>query len=171
MGIIKMDEVTLRPFQASDVENKVKWINDPLNNAYLHYDIPLNAEDTMKWFEKNKNNPSRCDMIIEYNHLPVGVIGIINMEKKKGEYYITLGDTNQKRKGISLRATQLILDLAFGRLGLEKVWLCVDEKNYPARRLYEKVGFTQEGLLRKDIFFKGEMINRCMYGILREEWI
>ena len=38
-----------------------------------------------------------------------------------------------------------------------------------ARNLYEKVGFVLEGILRKDIFFKGEMINRCMYGIIREE--
>lgn len=44
------------------------------------------------------------------------------------------------------------------------------EKNIAARNLYEKCGFQLEGFLRKDIFFKGEMINRCMYGIIREDW-
>lgn len=168
---INMDSVTIRKFTEDDIEKKVEWINNPLNNEYLHYNIPLDIENTRKWFLSNKDNTNRHDMVIMYNDTPVGVIGIINIDKKKGEYYITLGDVNYKRKGISFRATELILDYAFKNLKLEKVWLCVDEKNIAARKLYEKIGFIQEGLLRKDIFFKGEMINRCMYGILREEWV
>lgn len=165
-----MCEVKIRKFIETDIENKVKWINNPLNNEYLHYNIPLDISNTKKWFETTKNNSNRHDMIIEYNNIPVGVIGIINIDKKKGEYYITLGENNYKRKGISYEATKLILDYAFYELNLEKVWLCVDENNIAARKLYEKIGFIQEGLLRKDIFFKGEMVNRCMYGILKEEW-
>ena len=165
-----MCEVKIRKFIETDIENKVKWINNPLNNEFLHYNIPLDVSNTKKWFETTKNNSNRHDMIIEYNNIPVGVIGIINIDKKKGEYYITLGENNYKRKGISYEATKLILDYAFYELNLEKVWLCVDENNIAARKLYEKIGFIQEGLLRKDIFFKGEMVNRCMYGILKEEW-
>ena len=33
-----------------------------------------------------------------------------------------------------------------------------------------KVGFTLEGILKKDIYFKDKMINRCMYGICKDEW-
>lgn len=168
---INMDSVTIRNFTEDDIEKKVEWINNPLNNEYLHYNIPLDIENTRKWFLSNKGNANRHDMVIMYNNTPVGVIGIINIDKKKGEYYITLGENDYKRKGISFKATKLILDFAFKELGLEKVWLCVDEKNIAARKLYEKIGFIQEGLLRKDIFFKGEMINRCMYGILRMEWV
>ena len=168
---ISMHNVKIRKFSSEDIENKVRWINNPDNNEYLHYNIPLNSKDTLMWYEKNKDNTNRYDMIIEYNKIPVGVIGIINIDKKKGEYYITLGESKYKRKGISYEATKLILDYAFNELKLEKVWLCVDEKNAAARHLYEKVGFIQEGFLRKDIYFKGEMINRCMYGILRAEWV
>lgn len=170
-GKTDMNNVTLRKFTADDVESKVKWINDPVNNEFLHYNIPLDVEKTHQWFENTKDNQNRHDMIIEYGGVPVGVIGIINIGNKKGEYYITLGEHDYRRRGISYEATKLVLDFAFNKLGLQKVWLCVDEKNVAARKLYEKVGFSQEGLLRKDIYFKGEMINRCMYGILREEWI
>ena len=135
------------------------------------YNIPINVEDTKKWFDNVRNNPNRHDMVIEYNNIPVGVIGIINVQNKKGEYYITLGETEYKRKGISYEATNLVLDYAFKKLHLEKVWLCVDEENIAARNLYEKVGFAQEKLLKEDMFFKGKMINRCMYGILREKWM
>ena len=166
-----MEDVSIRKFQKDDISNKVKWINDSVNNEFLHYDLPLTIEGTTKWFENVLNNGNRYDMVIEYKGIPVGVIGIINIDKKKGEYYITLGEHQYKRKGISQKATELILDYAFNELNLEKVWLCVDEDNIPARKLYEKIGFVQEGLLRRDIYFKGKMINRCMYGILKEEWV
>ncbi len=165
-----MESVNLRKFNENDIEKKIKWINDPKNNEFLHYNIPLNYENTLNWYIKNQNNPKRKDMIIEYNGIAVGVIGIINIDKKKGEYYITLGENEYKRKGISRKATDMILKYAFEQWNLEKVWLCVDEKNIAARNLYEKCGFQLEGFLRKDIFFKGEMINRCMYGIIREDW-
>lgn len=165
-----MSKITLRPFEEKDIGNKVKWINDPENNTYLHYNIPLNYEDTLSWYRNHKNDTNRHDMIMEYDGVPVGVIGIINIDKKKGEYYITLGDNNYRRKGISYEATNQIITKAFKEFGVEKIWLCVDAENVPARRLYEKVGFKLEGTLRKDIYFKGKMIDRCMYGIIKEEW-
>ena len=163
-------EVTLRKFDIDDIPNKLKWINDNENNEYLHYNIPLNIEDTTNWYNSNINNENRHDMIIQCDGVPVGVIGIINISKKKGEYYITLGEKEYKRKGVSYEATKQILDYAFDELGLEKVWLCVDDLNLPAKKLYEKIGFKQEGLLRKDIYFKNKMIDRCMYGIVKDEW-
>lgn len=164
-----MNNIKLREFTEKDIEKKIEWINNPDNNEYLHYNIPLNLEDTIKWF-MTKNNNKRCDMVIEYGGIPVGIIGIINIDKKKGEYYITLGESEYKRKGISFEASKQILNYAFDVLNLEKVWLCVDEENIAARRLYEKIGFRLEGTLLKDIFFKGKMINRCMYGICKDEW-
>lgn len=166
-----MDNVSIRKFLKKDVKNKVKWINDNDNNTFLHYDLPLDFDKTIEWYQNNKKNKNRYDMIIEYNNIPVGVIGIINIDKKKGEYYITLGEKKYKRKGIAFRASKLLLDYAFNDLKLEKIWLCVDEKNIAARKLYEKIGFRLEGILIKDIFFKNEMINRCMYGLCRNEWM
>lgn len=166
-----MDNVSIRKFLKKDVKNKVKWINDNDNNTFLHYDLPLDFDKTLDWYQKNKKNKNRYDMVIEYNNIPVGVIGIINIDKKKGEYYITLGEKEYKRKGISFIASKLLLDYAFNDLKLEKIWLCVDEKNIAARKLYEKIGFRLEGLLIKDIYFKNEMINRCMYGLCRNEWM
>ena len=77
-----MESVNLRKFNENDIEKKIKWINDPKNNEFLHYNIPLNYENTLNWYIKNQNNPKRKDMIIEYNGIAVGVIGIINIDKK-----------------------------------------------------------------------------------------
>lgn len=163
-------DITLRKFEKKDIKNKVKWINDIKNNEYLHYDLPLSCEKTEIWYNKIKNDVTRYDAIIEYKNIPIGVIGLINIDKCKGEYYITLGENDYKRKGISYIASKKIINYGFSKLGLNKIWLCVDYDNIAARKLYEKLGFKLEGILRKDIYFKGKMIDRCIYGIIKEEW-
>lgn len=167
-----MDEIRLRKFCKEDIANKVKWINDEDNNQFLHYDIPLEIDKTTQWYEKIKNNESRYDAVIMYNNVPVGVIGLINIDyqKRKAEYYITLGEKEYKRKGISYQATKMLIDYGFNNFPIEKIWLCVDNDNVAAKKLYEKVGFQLEGILKKDIYFKGKMVDRCMYGICKDEW-
>lgn len=165
--LLSKGEITIRDFLIEDIENKVKWINDPENNQFLHYNIPLDVESTKKWFY-SKNNNNRIDCTIEYNGVPVGVIGLLQIDNynKKAEYYITIGDNNYKRKGIAYISSKILINYAFDVLKLKKVYLNVDEKNEIACRLYEKIGFRCEGIFIKDMLFKGEWINRKRYAIL-----
>ena len=73
-------QISIRKFEAKDVENKVKWINDPLNNTYLHYDLPLEIQKTLLWFEKNKERTDRYDAVIEVNGEPKGLIGLLEID-------------------------------------------------------------------------------------------
>ena len=170
MELLK-DNVLIRDFQLEDVAKKVEWINNPDNNEYLHYNLPLSVEGTTQWFI-NKDNNGRLDCVVEYKGIPVGVIGLLQLDdvNKKAEFYITIGSTEFKRKGIATTATKLIIDYAFHELNLQKVYLNVDEKNEKACKLYEKVGFKCEGIFIKDMFFKNEWINRRRYAVLNEDW-
>ena len=58
-------KVSIRKFEEADIPNKVKWINDPRNNVFLHYSLPLEEEKTRIWFEKNRHRIDRYDAIIE----------------------------------------------------------------------------------------------------------
>lgn len=102
----------------------------------------------------------------------VGLIGLLQIDKGncKAEYYITIGNTGYKRKGIALKATKLLLEYAFKTLKLKKVYLNVDEKNIAACSLYEKAGFRCEGIFLEDMFFRGEWINRRRYAIINESF-
>lgn len=159
--------VTLRAFKEDDIVKKVEWVNNPENNTYLHYDIPINSEKTRIWFQ-NKNNTNRIDLVIEYGKKAVGLIGLLNIDfsNEKAEFYISMGETAYKRKGIATQACNLLLDFAFERLGLHKVYLTTDGENYIAHSLFEKVGFIREGVFLDDLIHKGKYINRIRYGIL-----
>lgn len=161
------DGVLLRDFRLEDVENKVRWINDPANNRYLHYDLPLELEKTRHWF-LNKDRDRRLDLVIEYQGVPVGVIGLIGIDRALGsaEYYITLGEPGYQRRGIAYTASSLLLEYGFKTLGLRQIWLNVDDDNTAACGLYEKLGFRCEEIRRGAMLRRGVPIDRRHYVIL-----
>ena len=143
-------EIAIRRFCESDIPDKVRWINDPANHVWLHYYLPLTEENTTLWFRRIKDAPDRLDCVITADGIPCGVIGLLRIDpvRRDAEYYVTLGETALKRRGIAYAASRLLLDCAFGSLGLDEVYLFTEPGNLPARRLFRKLGFSQQpGLL------------------------
>lgn len=169
---VNIMKVTIRRFEMKDIPKKVEWINNPLNNQFLHYDFPLEIEKTKKWFESIMNRTDRYDAVIEVDNTPCGTIGLlsIDMKNRKAEYYIAMGDTALKGKGISTQASRLILEYAFHDLGLNRVYLYTETQNIIAQRLFEKVGFIKEGCIREDIISHGRFVDRFVYGICKNDF-
>ena len=164
--------VTIRKFNESDIINKINWINNPENNRFLHYDLPLEYNKTLRWFENNKSRTDRYDAVIEFKGIPVGLIGLLSIDdiNKKAEYYIAVGDTQYKSKGIAYEASILLLKLAFVTFKLEKVYLYTEVDNVIAQHLFRKIGFREEGIIKKDLFYKGKFIDRMIFSIKKEEY-
>lgn len=164
--------VTIRQFERTDIPKKVEWINNPANNQFLHYDIPLEITKTQEWFDKNLGRTDRFDAVIEADGVPCGTIGLLSIDRKnsKAEYYIAMGETELKGKGVSTQASKLILDYAFSELGLNRVYLFTETENIAAQKLFEKVGFVKEGRLKNDIVSHGRFVDRFAYGICKEDY-
>lgn len=165
-------KVTIRQFERTDIPKKVEWINNPENNQFLHYDIPICVEKTEKWFDSHIGEETRYDAMIEVDGVPVGTIGLLSIDRKnrKAEYYIAMGETSYKGKGVAKEASKLILQYAFEVLDLNRVYLFTEFENIAAQKLFERVGFAKEGLIRQDIMSHGKLVDRYAYGILREDW-
>jgi len=162
--------ITVRKFDAGDIQRKVDWINDSDNNKYLHYDLPLEYQKTLDWFEKIKDRTDRYDAVIEADGVPCGLIGLLSIDRKnrKAEFYICMGEAAYKGKGVARQASRLILDHAFNNLGLNRVYLYTEVDNKAAQRLFEKVGFVKEGVIRSDLLVNGRYVDRIIYGICKE---
>lgn len=164
--------INIRKFSIEDIPNKVEWINNPKNNKYLHYNLPLEVQKTINWFKNNEKRTDRFDAIIEVDGIPVGLIGLLGIDRNnsKAEYYISMGNTSFKGKGVATEASRLILDYAFRDLRLNNIYLFTEVDNVIAQRLFEKVGFIKEGLLKKDIYYKGHFVDRYAYAINRNDF-
>lgn len=165
--------VSIRKFGREDIPKKVEWINNPANNKFLHYDIPLEVKKTQKWFDSIEKRIDRYDAVIEADGVPCGTIGLLNIDRKnsKAEYYIAMGDVSLKGKGISTQASKLIIEYGFKELGLNRIYLFTEIDNIPAQRLFEKVGFIKEGCIRSDIVSHGQFVDRYAYSIIRDEYL
>lgn len=166
-------KVIIRKFERKDIPLKVAWINNELNNKFLHYDLPISIEETEQWFDNNIGRADRYDAVIEADGVPCGIIGLLSIDGKnsKAEYYIAMGETSLKGKGVSTEASKLILDYGFKELGLNRIYLFTETENVPAQKLFEKVGFVKEGCIREDIISHGKYVDRYVYGICRREYL
>lgn len=166
-------KISLRSFDEGDVPAKVRWINDGRNNEFLHYDLPLEEGKTLAWFRSNRGRTDRLDMVIEADGVPVGLIGLLSIDKNRScaEYYVSMGEQEYKGRGVAFEASRQLLRLAFEEMGLERIYLETETGNLAAQSLFEKLGFVREGLLRRDVLNRGELRDRYAYSLLREEWL
>lgn len=164
--------ISIRKFEKADIPKKVEWINNPENNQFLHYDIPISITGTEKWFDSHVNDTNRFDAVMEADGVPVGTIGLLSIDRKnsKAEYYVAMGETSYKGKGVAKEASRLILQYGFEELGLNRVYLYTEIDNISAQKLFERVGFTKEGVIRQDIVSHGKYVDRVAYGYLKEDW-
>lgn len=159
--------IAIRKFEEKDIPLKVKWINDEKNNRYLHYDLPLKEEKTLKWFRNLSNRTDRADYTIIIGDEPIGLIGLLSIDLKnmKAEYYICLGEEKYKGRGIAQAATKLLIYTAYKEFGLNKIYLYTEISNVGAQRLFERAGFVREGLSKNDIIHNGQLLDRYVYGL------
>ena len=165
-------KVNIRKFERTDIPKKVEWINNPENNQFLHYDIPISIVGTERWFDSHQGEETRYDAVIEADGVPVGTIGLLSIDRKnsKAEYYIAMGEVDYKGKGVAKEASRLILEYGFEKLDLNRIYLFTEVENVAAQKMFERVGFVREGVIRQDILSHGRNADRIAYGFLREDW-
>ncbi len=77
---------------------------------------------------------------------------------------------DHRRRGYATAATRLMVDYLFDELGVHRVQARCDPRNLPAIAVLNRLGFIQEGHLRKSFWQHGEWVDDVIFGVLREEW-
>ena len=73
-------------------------------------------------------------------------------------------------QGLASEALQAVFSHAFQTVALRRIEADVDPRNGPSRRLLERFGFVEEGLLRERWQVEGELCDSLLYGLLRRDW-
>ncbi len=101
---------------------------------------------------------------------PVGSIGFI----RKTEFELSIGyrisRAGDRNKGYMTEALKLFSSYLFKTVPfITRLMLVTADDNLSSRKLAEKCGFTQEGVMRKAYFYRGKICDWILYSILREE--
>jgi RimJ/RimL family protein N-acetyltransferase len=82
----------------------------------------------------------------------------------------TLLGPKGRDRGLGTKSVRMIVGYGFEQLGLHRIELEVYSFNPRARRVYEKVGFVAEGVLRDALRWEDGWVDATVMSILAPEW-
>ena len=126
------------------------------------------------YFDGSQPHLGRC-FTIETDGRPIGMIvynrlDTLDTSSRSTEIDILIGDAAYRERGYGTDALRAFLGFLFDTVGLHRVWLATYDYNARARRVYEKVGFVQEGVMRQSDWVDGRWVDSVIYGILEHEF-
>ncbi len=102
----------------------------------------------------------------------VGRVSLNNVVRGVGQF-ADLGywvAASRARRGLSTEAVRLVLDVAFGPLGLHRVQAGIIPRNVPSLALARRVGFREEGLALRFVKIAGVWEDHVIFALTAEEW-
>ena len=78
-------------------------------------------------------------------------------------------DRSAAGRGMASLAVALVADHAFAQVGLHRLQADIRPENRPSQRLVERLGFRQEGLLRRYLDIDGDWRDHLSYALLAED--
>jgi len=166
--------IYLRAWERGDAPAVVAWLNDPEVTQTLakHHPVNVSAEEAWIAAAYGSERDLPLAVVTKESDRLIGGTGLhqIDFKDRHANFGIFIGAKAEWGKGYAPEATALMVRHAFETLNLNRVWLKVYEYNRRSIRVYEKVGFRREGVLRQDHFHEGHYWDSVIMALLRDEW-
>lgn len=167
--------VVLRRHTRDNLRDFLRWYQDPEVARLTRYQGgPMRPEEIERFFTMRAMGPESLAMGIHVradNRL-IGSCAFSQLDGDNGStlFHITIGEHDAWGHGYGSEATRLMVDHAFGSLGLHRVALTVFAFNERAIRAYQRVGFVTEGSAREAIWRDGRWWDELHMSVLEPDW-
>ncbi|MFF0433551.1 GNAT family N-acetyltransferase [Streptomyces sp. NPDC004327] len=168
--------VELRPHTPASLEPLLRWKNDA--------EIQRLSDDGIRTYTREQVTAtlerwmSPSDDIV---HLAIGLAGraepigflhlaLIEWAHRRCRLGIVIGEKELWGRGYGQLAVAAAVDHAFDVLDLERITVEVFADNPRSARMFERVGFVREGVMRESIRRDGKPVDELIFGLLRHEW-
>jgi len=172
-----MPAINLLPYEQSFLQAFIDWRNQPLSIRHnplmkmsdeeiakmLHDEgadlSDLKKHESFRWF-------------ISVDGQVVGTVSLKNISHSMSYGEIGYGTSESHQgKGITTAAVEVLIEKIFTESTLRRLLAYVHEENHASRRVLEKLGFQEEGILREHYLINGTPVNEVLYGLLKREWV
>jgi diamine N-acetyltransferase len=141
----------LRLLEEGDLALTRVWRNqDHIRRWFLTSD-PITPEQHQEWFLRYRDRDDDFVFVIEETEVlkrPVGQVSLYHVDWLRGraEYgRLIIGEQKARGRGLARRVTTLLVDHAFGPLGLRELYLECLSENHRALAVYSDTGFKVVG--------------------------
>lgn len=175
-AILTTKRLVLRPFAPADAMALQRQVSDR-DVAATTASIPHPYPDggALTWIEEQAQETARGESIILAITLaPHGVVGACGLQhveaaQAKAELGYWVGKSHWGQ-GLATEAAEEVVRYGFEQLHLERIQARFMVRNRASGRVLAKLGFTREGILRRDLYRFGEFIDCELWSLLREEF-
>ncbi len=164
--------IALRPWRADDVPALVEAAQDPEIPRWTVVPSPYSEADARGFIAAQSERRASGDAA------PFAIVSA-DEDELFGSVEITLQDWRNargevgywiagpaRRRGIAVRAVNLISQWAFSSLGLARIELLVEPPNTGSQGVAERAGYTREGVLRSYREMKGKRVDFVLFSLL-----
>lgn len=175
--MIKGNQVYLTSIEEADLEVLRNWRNREDYRKYFREHREISKDMQKKWYETKVLADASTIMFsirdLQSDEL-LGCCGLcyINWVNRNADLSLYIGKDNLyiDDLGISEEACKLLFQYGYGELGLEKIWTEIYEFDTKKYELYKNLGFSEDGILRKQYFHDGKWWNSYLLSLLKEEF-
>lgn len=176
LPMIAHGSVYLRAAERADIPLFVAWFNDYATSRTLSIRAPMSTASEEQWFEhtvadQGKGGYHFVACLIEDDR-PIGTVGFFDLDHVNGSAALglSIGAAADRGKGHGTAMLEALLRFGFTSLRLERIELDCYDFNPDAHRLYQRVGFVDEGVARHRVFREGRYVDLFKMSMLADEW-
>jgi RimJ/RimL family protein N-acetyltransferase len=177
LPMIRGERVWLRASERADFTTEPVTVDDAEIGHFLGLKVPVGPDGAADFAQlvlaqqgKSLYSFSIC---LLGDRRAIGNVTLRDIDRENGsaEMSIVITDKALQGRGYGTDALNCVVDVGFGELRLERIYLYVFDYNVRARRSYEKAGFQVEATLRRSRFHRGVHHDVHLMSILRDEWL
>ena len=167
--------VVVRALEEQDIESYIAAFagDDSLLNLIGWEDVP-SRERVERWLAEHWDPPPMREWeFVVADAETDAFLGAIMLhscdwKNQRAEVGFWLA-ADARGRGIGSAALDLVLDWAFGVLGLDRIEMTALPENEDVPRIAKKFGFAYEGCLRKRNYERGRRVDLLIWGLLRDD--
>lgn len=169
-AVLTGERVRLEPMEARHHDGLAPMLDDPEGRHLTGTHQQFTEEVVRRWVATRRDHHDRADWAIVRisDDQVVGevVLNGLDPDNASANFRISLVGPTAYGRGYGTEATRLVVDHAFDVAGLHRLHLQVYDFNPRARRVYEKCGFVEEGVLRDALRWDGAWHDAITMAIL-----
>ena len=174
-----MENFVLKEIEPADYETIAQWLADSANMVKIcgtTFDHPLSSDAFIEYFVSKpaRDNDRHCfKWVNTFSGVIYGMISFTTIDWKNDYGHIGLVAVapTLRRSGVGTQMIESMLERGFNSYHFNRIDLVVLESNVDAYRFYvNKVGFTDEGLIRDVIKVGNDYLSWHSLSILKQEW-